>query len=167
MACLPSRLGRGAKMTLLCTGRPFRQWLQAGGCGTDKARTSSAVLVQVNGRGSWFQFSIQARIPVSGACTLLCTSRRIILADEAADLPVGKTLLHQLGNLQFLTGELGGRCSRVPRPSPATPRGQLASGSFRKDSDVHVGQSIVRDCDLVACLAYTTSECELKLTGAK
>ena len=67
----------------------------------------------------------------------------------------------------FLTGELRGRCSRVPPPSPATPRGQLASGSFRKDSDVHVGPSIVRDCDLVACLAYTTSECELKLTGAK
>jgi hypothetical protein len=88
------------------------------------------------------------------------------LVGQAADLPVGKTLLHQLGDLQFLAGELRGRCSRVPPPSPATRRGQLASGSFCKDSDVHVGQSIVRDCDLVACLAYTTSECELKLTGA-
>ena len=36
---------------------------------------------------------------VSGACTLLCTPRRIILVGEAADLPVGKILLDQLGNL--------------------------------------------------------------------
>jgi hypothetical protein len=66
----------------------------------------------------------------------------------AADLPVGKTLLHQLGNLQFLAGELRGRCRRVPPPSPTTRREQLASGSFCEDSDVHVGQSVVRDCDL-------------------
>ena len=36
MACLPSRPGHGAKTTLLCTGRLFRQWLQAGG-GADNA----------------------------------------------------------------------------------------------------------------------------------
>jgi hypothetical protein len=39
MACLPPRQGRGAKTTLLCTGRPFRQWLQAGGGRADNART--------------------------------------------------------------------------------------------------------------------------------
>jgi putative transposase len=43
-----------------------------------ESRISSAVLVQVNGRGFWFQFSIQARMSASRACTLLCTPRRII-----------------------------------------------------------------------------------------
>ena len=38
MACLPSRPGPGAKTTLLCTGRPFRQWPQAGGDGADNAQ---------------------------------------------------------------------------------------------------------------------------------
>jgi len=42
MACLPSRPGRGAETTLLCTGRPFRQWLQAGGGGTDNAASADA-----------------------------------------------------------------------------------------------------------------------------
>jgi hypothetical protein len=42
------------------------------------------------------------------------------LVGQVADLPVGKTLLHQLGNLQFLAGELRGRCSRVP------PSGRVA-----------------------------------------
>ena len=37
-----------------------------------------AVLVQANGCGLAFQFSIQARMSASRACTLLCTPRRII-----------------------------------------------------------------------------------------
>ncbi len=42
MSCLPSRPGRGAETTLLCTGRPFRQWLQAGGDGADNAASADA-----------------------------------------------------------------------------------------------------------------------------
>jgi len=45
-----------------------------------ETRISSAFLVQVKGRGYWFEFSIQARMPASRACTLLCTPRRIFWA---------------------------------------------------------------------------------------
>jgi hypothetical protein len=42
------------------------------------SRISSAVLVQLNGRGFSFQFPIQTRMWDSRACTLLWTPRRTI-----------------------------------------------------------------------------------------
>src|SRR5580693_8577372 len=44
-AFLPPCPGDQAKRTLLCTSRPFRQWLQAAGGGTNNARARGSVVL--------------------------------------------------------------------------------------------------------------------------